>query len=198
MNTSHLKQHVLVMVLFIITKGFCFAQCETKVFDSIRISMHTPFDAGVMWNCSCVLHNDTTSICIREFYRSVENPQMGIVLPQKKVIQHFVLTHEQDVFFEDYKPLYNTLSNLAFDIIGKADSIRLKREEEIDSDTTWVVSIYRDGKTVGYFSIGNDCQSSTLLRQLSGIMEGIVILGHVYPNDSSRFHKYKWQSMNGF
>lgn len=57
------------------------AQNENGQFDSICVSMTTPYTAGVKWNCSCIIHNKLVSVNISEFYRSLEIPSKKIIIP---------------------------------------------------------------------------------------------------------------------
>ena len=181
-NKMHMKRGLLLMVFLNIVIGSIVAQNENELVDSIRISMSTPFDAGVKWTCSCVIKNDLISVRIREFYGSIEIPSKNIVMPPKVIHRSFELNEDNNFLWGDSIPLHSALSNLAFVILKHQDEIRKDIQLEIEPDTTWVVSFYRDGKAVDYFSIGNVSRSdnSIQLNQLSGIIEQLVFIGRFF------------------
>jgi hypothetical protein len=158
------------------------AQNDNKSFDSIRITMTTPYDAGVKWNCCCVVHDNMVSVSILESYRKIEIPRKNIVMPAKVIHHFFDLSDEQNTLFEGYKPLYIALPELAFDILEHRETIRKKDKEETESDTVWTVSIFNEGKRIDFFEIGNaSCNGkSRQLTQLSSIFERIVYVGRFY------------------
>lgn len=172
-----MKRRFLLIVYLNLVIGSVVAQNE--MVDSIRITMTTPFDAGVKWNCSCVIQNGQISVNIKEFYRSIEIPHKKIVMPPKVVHRYFELFEENNFLFGDSIPLHSALSSLVFDIFKHRDEIRKDINEEIESDTIWIVSFFKEGKTVDYFSIGNFSRSdnSIQLTQLSNIFERLVYIG---------------------
>ena len=155
------------------------AQNENGQFDSICVSMTTPYTAGVKWNCSCIIHNKLVSVNISEFYRSLEIPSKKIIIPNRVIHRYYDLSTENDALFINDEPLHLSLCNLVFDILRHRDDIRENHKEEFDSDTVWVVSTIKDGKTVDFFSVGNIERSSnsSQLSQLTNIMERLLFIG---------------------
>lgn len=173
------KKYLVAIVLFIMVSGSIMAQNDDRPVDSIRITMTTPYDAGVKWNCSCVIHNNLVSVTISESCRKLEIPKNHIVMPARVIYRYFELSDEQNTMFEDYKPLYLTLSELAFDILEHRETMRKSDYEETESDTVWTVSIFKEGKPIDFFSIGNlSCNdNSRQLNQMSDIIERLVCIG---------------------
>lgn len=176
MNTC--KRYLFIVLLNMIV-GNITAQNENGQFDSICVSMTTPYTAGVKWNCSCIIHDKLVSVNISEFYRSLEIPSKKLIIPYREIHRYYDLSTANDALFNIDEPLHSTLSNLVFDILKHQDDIRENHEEEIDSDTIWVVSTVKDGKTLDYFSVGNFERSSNSfqLSQLTTIMERMLFIG---------------------
>ena len=173
------KKNLIAIVLFIMVTGSIMAQNDDRRADSIRITMTTPYGAGVKWNCSCVIHNNLVSVAIRESCRKFEIPNKHIVMPDRVIYRYFELSDEHNTLFEDYRPLHLTLSELAFDILEHRETMRKRDYEETESDTVWTVSIFKEGKPIDFFSIGNlSCNdNSRQLSQMSDIIERLVCIG---------------------
>lgn len=176
------KKHVLTILLFSMVLGNSLAQNYNRTADSVRITMTTPFDAGVKWNCICVIHDNLVSVNIKESCRQIEIPRKNIVMPDKVIYRFFELSDKQDVLFKDCKSLHRALSALAFDILEHRETIRKEIIEEIESDTVWTVSIFKEGNIIDSISVGNHSRSdnSCQLTRLSGIMEQLVCIGRFY------------------
>lgn len=169
----------LLIILFNMIVGNIAAQNENGQIDSICVSMTTPYSAGVKWNCSCIIHDKLVSVNISEFYRSLEIPSKKLIIPNRVIHRYYDLSTANDALFNIDEPLHLSLSNLVLDILKHRDDIRENHEEEIDSDTIWVVSTIKDGKTIDYFSVGNfeRSRNSFQLSQLTTIMERILSIG---------------------
>lgn len=172
-------KYVLAIAFLSMVMGKSMAQNDIISFDSIRITMTTPYNAGIKRNCCCVVHDNLVSVSIRESCRRLEIPRNNIVIPARVIYRYFDLSDEQNTLFEDNKPLHLTLSKLAFDILEHRDTIRKTSNEEVESDTVWTVSIFKEGNPINYFSIGNVSRNdnSHQLTQLSDIIERLVCIG---------------------
>lgn len=169
----------LAIALLNMLQGNGMAQNDNSLVDSIRITMTTPYDTGVKWNCICVVHDNRVSVSIRESCRRFEIPGKNIVIPARVIYRFFDLSDEKNTLFEDCEPLPLALSEVAFDILEHRELIRKKNNEEIESDTVWTVSIFKEGKTIDFLSIGNSSRNSTprQLTQLSSIIERLIYIG---------------------
>lgn len=173
------KKYLFAIVLFNLISLNIIAQNDNSLADSIRITMSTPYDVGVKWNCSCVINNDLVSVTIRESCRKLDIPRGNLVIPDKVIYRYFELSDEQNAFFKGNKPLHLALSELAFDIFEHRDEIKKDTQLVIESDTIWTVSVFKGGEQIDFFSIGNFSRSdnSSQLSQLSDIIEQIVCIG---------------------
>ena len=186
-----IKKYVLAIILLNMIFGSSMAQNENRLFDSIRITMSTPYDAGVKWNCKCLIHDNLVSIWIKESCVGFVLSGKNIFVPSKVIYRYFELSDDKNQLLDGQKTFYLALSELAFDILINQDALRKKNDEEIESDTVWTVIVFKEGEAIDYFSIGNYCLSdnSRPIAQLSEIMERFVYFGRFLPLDVGKKSK---------